>query len=125
MSENKVTLSQLADSQALTATVQSQDVTTAAPVDAEPADTATSTVAESTPAVKAAKTVRKGIKGRPLDTAGVTTMGKAREIYAANPSYSYVQLRDAVMTATGCKKAVAATYASKVRSGAAKAAAKV
>lgn len=113
MSENKVTLSQLADSQELTATVvKSQEVTDAT-------DTAaTTTVADTTAPVKVAKVIRKGIKGRPLDTAGVTTMGKAREIYAANPSYTNVQLRDAVIAATGCKKPVAATYASKVRSAA-------
>jgi hypothetical protein len=111
MSENKVTLSQLADSQELTATVQSQEVTATE-------STETSTVAQVVAEVKPVKAIRKGIKGRPLDTTGATTMGKAREIYAANPTFTNVQLRDAVIAATGCKKPVAATYASKVRSAA-------
>lgn len=112
MSNNEVTLSQLADAQDRPVVAPQDAVTT----DATSTDTnEPTTVAETAPVVKVKKAVRTGIKGRPLDTAGTTTMGRARNIYAQNPSMTNIQLRDAIMEQTGCKKSVAATYASKVR----------
>lgn len=111
MSNNEVTLSQLADAQDRPV-AEPQDAVTQ---DATVTNTETTTVAEATKVVKVKKVVRTGIKGRPLDTAGATTMGRARLIFAQNPAMTNIQLRDAIMTETGCKKSVAATYASKVR----------
>jgi len=114
MSNNEVTLTQLADTQELATVVQPQDVAT---TDLTVDNTEPTTVVELATVVKAPKkAVRTGIKGRPLDTDGSTTMGRARQIFAQNPSLTNIQLRDEIMTATGCKKSVAATYASKVRS---------
>lgn len=114
MPNNEVTLSQLADAQDRPV-VASQEVTNADATSTDTVTTKPTTVAEATKPVKVKKVVRTGVKGRPLDTAGVTTMGRARNIFAADPSMTNIQLRDAIMAETGCKKSVAATYASKVR----------
>lgn len=107
MSTNEVSLSQLADNQALATVVQPQE---AATNDLSP------NVTDAVETVKVKKVVRTGIKGRPLDNDGSTTMGRARLIFVENPTFTNIQLRDAIMDKTGCKKSVAATYASKVRS---------
>lgn len=69
---------------------------------------------EETPVLRAPKagTVK---RGRPVDTTGSTTIGKARQIMRDNPSYTSKELREAIITKTGCSAQVAASYISKIR----------
>ena len=104
---NDLNLSTLADSYDANDAVETETVDTAV------AATVSVPTVVVNPTVKGATP---GRVGRPVDNSGKTGMGKARMIFAANPSFSSGELRDAIMAQVGCRKNVASTYASKLRS---------
>lgn len=91
----------------------SNDSAPAAEAPADNVEAATETVVENTEAAPAPVT-RKGA-GRRVDTEGKTALGKARNIYAANPNLSVKELKQRFQSDIGVSAQVAQTYASLVR----------
>lgn len=82
-------------------------------------DEVTDAAAVAVPAAAPAPVAKKakGRAGRPFDASGATNLGKARNLYATEPSLSAADLRKRLIADFGIPEKSAQTYASLVRKG--------
>lgn len=91
------------------------DVSAEVTTDVEAAEQAADAAPVAAPSPVAKKA--KGRAGRPFDASGLTNLGKARNLYASEPTLSAADLRKRLIADFGIPEKSAQTYASLVRKG--------